>query len=98
MRIILDAFPGLAYLPFMPARTREEFIERYRIVSTTGRCYDRVMLLSAATRCWLARATKVSRRDLAAVIDDDTFLRLRCGEVPARVAEAVCLEAISRRA
>ena len=97
MLIYLDGLPNPTYLLFMPARTREEFIERYRIVSTTGRCYDRAMLLGAATRCWLARATKMSRRDLAAVIDDDAFLRPRSGEVPARIAEAVCLEAISRR-
>lgn len=77
--------------------TAEEFIARYRIVSTTGRCYDRAMLLNATTRCWLARGTKLHRRELAAVIDDDAFLRPHGGEVPARVAEAVYLEALVRR-
>ena len=77
--------------------TPEDFIARYRIVSIKGRCYDRAMLLSAATRCWLARVTKVSRRELAVIIDDDAFLRPHAGEVPARVTEAVYLEALVRR-
>lgn len=72
------------------------FAERYQITSTRGRVYTREMLLNAATRCWLARTSKVARAEIAAVLDDDTFMRWRRGEIPARVAEEAVLETMVR--
>lgn len=72
------------------------FAERYQITSTRGRAYTREMLLNAATRCWLARTSKVSRVHIAAVLDDDAFMRPHRGEIPARVAEEAVLEAMVR--
>lgn len=77
--------------------TRDEFIQRYRIMSRTGLLYDRDMLLSACSRDAVARALKVRRPELAAVVDDDAFMRPMSGMVPARYVEAVALEAVVRR-
>ena len=75
----------------------DEFIARYRIMSSTGRYYDRGMVLSACARDAIAKTMKLRRAELAAVLDDDAFIRPMAGMVPARVAEAVALEALVRR-
>lgn len=77
--------------------TPDEFIARYRITSRTGRLYTREALLSACSRDPAAKVLKVRRAELAAVVDDDAFLRPMSGMVPARVTEAVVLEALTRR-
>ena len=72
------------------------FCERYEIVSTTGRCYGRSMLLGTATRRPLFRALGVSRAAVAGVIDDDAWLLGRRGQIPASVADDAIFEAFSR--
>lgn len=78
--------------------TDNEFMAAYRIVSTRGRVYSRDMLLNAATRTPVARACKVPRRDIRAVLDDPKFMRPLAGMVPARVVEEAVMEAIGRTA
>lgn len=56
------------------------------------------MLLNAATRSTIARACKVLRPAIGAVLDDPAFMRPLSGMVPARVADEVVLEAIRRGA
>lgn len=77
--------------------TDDEFIARYRIMSRTGRLYTREALLSACARDPVAKALKVRRTELAAVVDDDKFLRPMAGMVPARATEEIVLEALMRR-
>ncbi len=81
----------------------EAFIERYRICSTGGRLYTRGMLLR---RCVMYAgvlfrgggiAVKLTHDQLAAVLDDDAWLRLHAGEIPQRVAEAAVYEGVRRR-
>lgn len=71
--------------------------DTYRITSTTGRIYNRTMLLNAATRTSLARTLKISRAEIAAVIDDHNWIRPHYGEIPTYVANEAVLEAIVRR-
>ncbi len=76
--------------------TDAEFIKRYRIVSITSRVYTRAMLLNAATRDSMARTLKVTRAQIAAVIDDDAWLRPYSGMIPRRVTEYAVIEAYTR--
>lgn len=78
----------------MPAA--DDFAERYMITSLHSRVYTRAMLLSAAMRGVLAKTLKVSRANVGAVLDDDSWMQPRRGEIPARVTEAAVLEAFSR--
>ena len=80
----------------MTKLTDEEFMTAYRVTSTRGRLYGRGMLLAAATRTVIARACKVPRQAIGAVLDDPAFMRPLAGMVPARVADEAVLEAIRR--
>lgn len=78
--------------------TNDEFMATYRICSTRGRLYTRDMLLNAATRSAIARACKVPRKAIGAVLDDPKFMRPLAGMVPARVVEEAIFEVIGRTA
>lgn len=78
--------------------TDNEFMAAYRICSIRGRLYTQKMLLNAATRSCIARANKVPRKAIGAVLDDPKFMRPLAGMVPARVVEEAIFEAIGRTA
>lgn len=78
----------------MSRLNNEQWIAQYRICSTRGTFYTRPMMLDYAARMWRG---SISRLELAAVLDDDTFLRRRAGEVPEAIAKAIGFEAIARR-
>lgn len=73
------------------------FADRYQITSIKGRIYTRAMLLSAAMRGPMAKLHRVTRKEVAAVLDDDQWMRTRRGEIPARVIEEALLEAAVRK-
>lgn len=74
--------------------------EVYEITSKSGRIYSRKMLIDRAARMWrgLISIGLVSRSELAAVVDDNEFMRWRRGYTPTALANDVGLEAIARRA
>lgn len=82
--------------------TEKEWQDRYEITSTKGRIWKRSELLKRAAEMLKTLSpsnTPVARRIAAlAVLDDAAFMRPRRGEVPARVIEAVAIEAMLRLA
>lgn len=73
------------------------WIERYSIMSLTGRFYTRKMLLDYIAREWPLGDLNLNRSDIAAVIDDDAWLRLHKGTIPAAVSKAAISEALRRQ-
>jgi hypothetical protein len=80
--------------------TEKEWQDFYEITSTKGRIWKRSELRKRAAEMLKTldpKATPVARRTAVLhVLDDATFMRLRRGEVPARVIEAVSIEAMLR--
>lgn len=77
--------------------TDDEFARRYMITSArTSRVYSRRMLLSRASRHRDAGILRVGRADIAAVLDDDSWMRVRRGMVPGAVIEEAIREAAWR--
>lgn len=77
----------------------ETFKTRYMITSTTGRIYGRKALLDYGTRSnkTLLTALGLTRRDLAEVLDDDSFTRRHAGSIPQRVCDEAISEAYHRK-
>ena len=74
------------------------FADLYSVTSISGRVYSRAMLLNTASRCVLFKSLGVTRAQVGAVLDDDGWMRLHRGEIPARVAEDAIVEALRRSA
>jgi len=83
-----------------PPVTEKEWQDRYEITSTKGRIWKRSELRKRASEMLkLLRSdmTPTARRAaVQSVLDDASFIRPRKGEVPARVIEAVAIEAMLR--
>lgn len=82
--------------------TDEHFRQTYRITSIRGNVYGRDQVADACMKelrfmkNHFKRYWKVTRERVLAVLDDHTFMRLRAGEIPTRVAESVVDEAERR--
>lgn len=71
------------------------FIDRYQILSIPGRWWTRKMLIDSAVRGGFGEIIK--RSDVAAVVDDDAFMRKHKGSIPRRVVDAIRMEVLMRR-
>ena len=65
--------------------TNNEFIDRYRILSRTGRFYTREMLINAASRM----CGPGHRKAIRECIDNDAFMAPRAGYTPGALADDV---------
>lgn len=70
---------------------RNEWTERYRFVSVRGTFWNRAMVRAGVMR--YLRYMRPEGKALDEVLDDDKFMRGLRGLVPARVIEAVWMEA-----
>lgn len=70
-----------------------EFIERYRICSSTGRMWTRKMLIDG-----VMRKTSMPRSEVSAVVDNDEFMRGCAGLIPVRVIEDIIIAVFTNRA
>jgi hypothetical protein len=75
---------------------RKAWIETYEVTSVKGRIWTRSMVRSGVLRLAAAACHKVDRASVDQVLDDSTFMIRRRGEIPARVIEAVLMEAVIR--
>lgn len=78
--------------------TEREWQERYMITSLKGRIWTRSEVRKRAVDMAYGllmheKPRAVIRTEVELVLDDDTFMRVRHGMVPARVVEDVAFEA-----
>lgn len=85
------------YEPVTDRRVTTLWNETYKVVSITGRVWTRAMVLAACMRDPSVKALGVSRKEVAAVLDDHEWMQRRSGEIPARVCEAAIREAYDRK-
>ena len=78
--------------------TTSDFATRYMITAArSSRIYTREMLLNATMRDKvMIQALGVKRAQVAAVLDDDVFMRSRCGMTPSAVSQDAIREAFHR--
>ncbi len=79
------------------AMSHNEFCARYAIMSTSGRIYGRTELINSINRA-LSGLPGITRARIAAVVDDDKFMRGVSGQVPSAVASDVRAAIMSGRA
>jgi hypothetical protein len=80
--------------------TDNEWQDFYEITSTKGRIWKRGEIAKRSVQILKVLDPKTTpvarRRAVRIVLDDAAFMRPRRGEVPARVTEAVAIEAMLR--